>query len=476
MAKPKILLIVPPVEDKYTNLVTNSNLLTSIRKYPALGLGYIAAVLEHNNYPVEFIDMFALEMSYDELKMILEKSSPHYVGITTDIATIIPAKKITGMIHDLNPKCVVIGGGVNNSFYPNEIIAGGCFDIGIIGEGEETIVELIDAIENGEDMGKIKGIAFRKGDEVIITDKRPVIKDLDSLPFPARHLMPNERYISNVGKRNTITTMLTSRGCPFNCLFCTKETSYRRRSMESVVAEIEHIKKDLGIDEIMFADSVFSVDIDHSIEICKEICHRKINIIWSASTRVDCISQELLYWMKKAGCVRIQYGVESGESHVLKTLRKGITLNQVRDAVKWTKDAKLELMLHYMIGCPGDTIESIKKTIDLAVELDSDFATFTITTAMPNTDMMKLVIEMGIVDSDPFISFVKGEINEIPKIVCITEEYDREKLAKLLKEAYRRFYFRPRYIVKRLRKIHSFSELMNHITGFKNVLIEVTSR
>ncbi|MHA1679646.1 MAG: B12-binding domain-containing radical SAM protein [Promethearchaeota archaeon] len=476
MKKPSILLIVPPVEARYTNLITNSPLLTSIRKYPALGLGYVAAMVEREGYPLRYLDMFALDMDYSNFKEYLADFHPDCVGITTDIASHVPAKKIAKIIKELYPECLVILGGVNIGLYYRAIMEYPHFDIGVINEGEHTILELLSIIENKGSFEKVRGIAFKKGGEIILTPERDIIQDLDSIPFPARHLMPNEKYVSNTSKSKKITTMITSRGCPFNCLYCIQPLPYRRRSIKNVVDEMEHIKNDLGIGEIMLVDSTFSVNIDHAIGICKEICRRKLDIIWEASTRVDRVSLKLLLWMKKAGCVRIQYGVESGDPGVLKILRKRINLKQVRDAVKWSKQAQLEILINYMIGCPGDTLETINKTIDLSIELDSDFAVFTITTVGPGTDMLPLAINQGLLKGDEFEKFITGELRDIPRVVFETQEYDRNALSKMLKKAYRKFYIRPKYVLKRLKKIRGISELKNHLVGLKNVLIEVISK
>ncbi|MBD3186238.1 radical SAM protein [Candidatus Bathyarchaeota archaeon] len=471
--KPRILLIVPPVEEQYVSIITNTPLLTSIRKYPALGLGYVASMLEEKGYHVVYLDMFAMNMHYHEFRQFYQGNPVNLIGITTDMSSLVPAKKIASIVHEINDGSKVIIGGINMEIYPEDIMAFPGFDIGVIGEGEYTIIRLLDALEKQEDLYGVDSIVFKEDGKTIITSPRDYIRDLDELPFPARHLMPINHYVSNTSKRNVITTMITSRGCPFNCLYCVKESPYRKRSVANVCDEIEHIRYTLGIKEIMFVDSTFSVSVPRAIEICKEIMLRDIDITWEASTRVDCVSKELFHWMRAAGCVRIQFGVESGDERVLKILRKGITLSQARNAVAWAKKAGLEILINYMIGCPGDTLASIQKTINLAIALDSDFAVFTIATAGPGTDMMDIAMEQGLASPEVITDFIRGKIKYIPRIIFTTKEYDRKKLDELLSEAYRRFYFRPRYFLKRLKRIRSLSELWNHILGFKNVLKEV---
>ena len=473
MNKSEITLIVPPVELQYCNIINSSSLLTNVKKYPALGLGYVAAVLEKDEYPIRYIDMFALDMTYKSLKTQLEKAPPNYVGITADIATIMPARKIAKIIRKINPECKIIIGGVQVELFPHETIQHAEFDVGVIGEGEYTMLELMPKLEKRESINDVKGIIFKKDGKIIKTPPRPFIKDLDILPFPARHLMPLKRYCSDVSKNRYITTIASSRGCPFNCLFCIKNPPWRGRSPKNVVDELESIKNDFGIEEVLFVDSTFSVNKNRVIEICKEIIRRKLKIIWECSTRADCVNEKLLLWMKRAGCERIQYGIESGDPRILKIIRKNISLNQIEQAILWAKKANLEILTLFMIGCPGDTIQSMNRTINFAKKLDTDFTFFGIATPGPGSDMLDLAIEQGIVEPDIWTKFVKGETTDIPTPNFESEEFDREKLIQLLRKAYLTFYFRPKYILKRLLKIKSFSEFKNNLNGFRNLVVEI---
>ncbi|NVM52166.1 MAG: cobalamin B12-binding domain-containing protein [Candidatus Helarchaeota archaeon] len=475
MKKSKITLIVPPVEVQYTKFLTKSNLLLHVKKYPALGLGYIAAVLEKNGYPIQYIDMYGEEMNYKTLQAEMKKAPPDFVGITCDITTLIPARKVARIIHKLNPKCKIIVGGAQINIYPYETVQHKEFDVGVIGEGEYTMLELISKLEKNEELDNVKGIIFKKDNKLIKTSPRPIIENLDKLPFPARHLMPITQYCSDLNKTRLFTTILSSRGCPFNCLFCLKNDPWRGRSPKKVVDELELIKNDLGIQEFYFIDLTMTVKKDRVIEICKEIIRRKLEIIWEIQTRVDCIDKRLLNWLKRAGCTRIRFGVESGDPRILKILRKKFSTHQIEQAISWTKKAGLEVIAFFIIGCPGDTLQSINRTIDFAKKLNPDFAFFGIAIPTPGTDMLNLAIEQGIVPREIWTKFVKGKTTEIPIPRFETKEFDSEKLYKLLRKAYLSFYFRPKYFLKRLRKIKSFSELRNHMKGFRNLLLEVFS-
>lgn len=469
----KITLIVPPAEDRYCAVITSSTLITSTRKYPALGLGYIAAILEQKGYAVQFIDMFASNISIKELRSRLLHDPPRCVGITTDFATINPAKVIARVLKGLDPSCKIIVGGCNLAIYPDEIMQFPFFDVGVVGEGDKSIVDLMDALETGRDLSSVKGIVFKKGTEIIKTPPGERILDLDSLPFPARHLMPLKEYTSSVSKHGHLTTMISSRGCPFNCNYCVRDHDYRERSIKNVVDEIEQIVNHFHINEIYIFDPTFTANKKRVISICKEIIKRNLQVTWVTETRVDCVSLDLLRWMKRAGCTRVQYGVESIEPRVLKELRKNTTLKQIYNAFRWTRQSGLEILASFMIGSPGDTLESIKRTINAAMKLNPDYAVFTITTIFPGTDLHDRAVDDHVIDPEGWKRFMRGETPVIPTPIFASTQFDRKKLVSLLKHAYLRFYLRPAYILKRMIKLRSFYELKNNIAGLKSVLTEI---
>jgi anaerobic magnesium-protoporphyrin IX monomethyl ester cyclase len=475
MDERKITLIVPPVEVSLP-LATSSNLMTTVKKYPALGLGYIASVLEQHGYAVQFIDMFGSNITLQKLKFLLSPTPPRYVGITTDVATLNPARAIARVLKELYPNCVIIVGGYNIGVYPDEIIGNSQFDIGVVGEGEMTIIELMETIETGGNLDAVAGIVYKKNGRIVKTPPRDVIRDLDSLPYPARHLMPLKKYISSISKSRYMTTILASRGCPFNCIYCIRDHDYRSRSPKNVVDEIEHIVKNFKINELYFCDPTFSINQKRVISICKEIIRRKIHIVWEAATRVDCVSPELLKWMKRAGCARIQFGIESGDPRILRLMNKRITISQIISAFKWSKQNGLDILASFMLGCPGDTLETMARTIKFSIKLDPDYIVYTIATIGPGTDLHDLALKNGFIDKDLWPSYMRGELKEIPNPIYASNLFDRKTLEIMLKNAYRKFYLRPSYIFKRLLKTRSIFELKNNITGMRSVLIEILSR
>jgi len=470
MVNPEITLIVPP---RSLDVMTNSSLQINVKRFPSLGLGYIAAVLEKNGFPVRFIDMYALDLSIKEFKAMLKEKPPTIIGITCDTSTIVSVKKIASFIKKRYSACIVIVGGIHPTLFPDETINAGMFDVVVLGEGELTMLELVQSIESGNDLEDVKGILFKKDGKIIKTQPRPIIDNLDEIPFPARHLMPRERYTSALTRNSQMTTIISSRGCPFNCLFCVLSSRWRGRSPENVVDEIQQVVVNFGIKEFFFEDSTMTLEKTRVIRMCKEIVRRKLPIIWQCSTRADCVNQDLLFWMRRAGCTRIQYGIESGDPRILKTLQKRITIKQARDAIYWSKRAGLETFLFFMIGSPGETMETINRTINFAKELDSDFVGFSIAVPMPGTALFDLAVENGILDRDYWKNYAQKGESKMPGPIFQSTTMNQKIVSKMLKRAYFSFYFRPRYIIKRIFKVKSISEFKNNVNGFKSMLIEI---
>ncbi len=465
----QITLIVPPLEPNIGSLILSKSIIADTRKYPSLGLGYIAAVLEKAGYSINYFDMDADDLNLRDLLSRLKKAPPKIVGITCDLITFHTAKKIASAIKREFSDTYLIVGGPHTPIYEKELLINSEFDASVRGEGENTIIELVDALSKGQSLKQIKGISFKENGIIYVNENRPLIKKLDEIPFPARHLMPINKYYSVVARKRKFTTILASRGCPFHCIYCLEQGPLRLRSPRNIVDEIELAVNEYGITEFFFQDSTFTMNIKHIENVCKEILKRKLNIIWECRTRVDRVNLNLLRWMKAAGCNRIHYGIEAGNPRILKILNKKITLEQTIKAVKWTKEAGIEILTYFMIGSPGENLRTIEDTIQFAKKLETDFALFTITTPGPGTPIYENALKEGFFKKDHWKDYILGNIQELPRLAFITEEYDREALTNLLKRAYFQFYFRPRTILKRLQTIKSARELINNFRGAFNL-------
>lgn len=460
----KVLLINPPFE--YTIQSCQPKILEEGLDFlPPLGLMYIAGYLEkETNHQVEILDSQVERLSYSQLKEEIKKRNPDIVGITAMTFTIIDVIETAKIAKEINLNIKVILGGPHVIIYPEETMNIPEVDFLVLGEGEQIIKQLLENIDKPDKLKEIKGVVFRERDSITNTGIANPIKNLDDLHFPARHLTPFKKYFSVVSSNAPVTTMFTSRGCPYKCLFCDRPTFgkfFHARSAKNVVDEMEECQK-MEIKEIFIYDDTFGVDGQRVLDICSEIKKRGLNIAWNVRTRVDTIDKEMLKAMKKAHCQRIHYGVEAGTQKILNVLRKGITLEMAEKAFKWTKEVGIQTAGYFMIGSPTETKKDILKTIKFMKKLNPDYVHITITMPFPATDLYKMALEKKIVSHDVWRQFAKNPKPDfIPPIW--EKELSREELFSLLKKAYRSFYLRPNYILKKILQLKSGRELMNKV-------------
>lgn len=457
----KILLINPPFE--YTIQSCQPKILEEGLDFlPPLGLMYLAGYLEkETDNHIEILDTQVEQLSYDEIKEEIKKRNPDIVGITAMTFTLVDVIKTAKVAREVNSNIKVILGGPHVIIYPEETMNIPEIDFLILGEGETTIKQLLENINNPDKLEQIKGIVFRKNEKIINTGIADFMENLDSLPFPARHLTPYKKYFSVVSSNMPVTTMFTSRGCPYKCLFCDRPTFgkfFRARSAKSVVDEIEKCQK-MGIKEIFIYDDTFGVDRHRVLDICSEITRRNLKIAWDIRTRVNTVDEEILKALKKAGCQRIHYGVEAGTQKILNVLRKGITLEQAEQAFKLTKKVGIQTAGYFMIGSPTETKKDMLETIKFMKKLNPDYVHISITTPFPATDLYKMALEQNVVNHDIWQEFAKNPKPDFVPPVW-EKELCREELFSLLKKAYRSFYLRPNYILKKIFQLKSRAELL----------------
>ena len=286
-----------------------------------------------------------------------------------------------------------------------------------------------------------------------------LIADLDRIPFPARHLLPTHAYRYALWPGKKVTTMITSRGCPYRCIFCDKSifgSKWRARSAKNVLDEMEQIVKILRIPSIIMYDDLFTLDKQRVQEICRGILERGLKFEWKCEGRVDRVDGEMLGWMKKAGCSLIAYGVESGNEIGLDFLQKGITLPQIRRAFELTRKAGIRPMAYFILGIPVETFEQGLRTIALAKELNPDYAQFSILSPYRGTKLHEEAKARGwyaeVEANNPFDKDQK-------RPVLLSEKWSAEALKEILRRAHREFYFRPSYIMKRLWGVRDFRQM-----------------
>lgn len=441
----KILLVNPPPRHiEYENIVV-----------PPLGLSYIAAVLEKNGYKVEILDAFALQQSWQEFENRIKETNADIIGIggmTPVIDNTYRAAKICRRYC----KYLVVGGPHTTVFIKNIFNQIPEVDFAVYGEGENTFLELVKTITNNGDFSRIAGLATREG----INPPRELISDLDSLPFPARHLLPNRLYKYIFSKNKKVTTMFISRGCPYNCVFCDKSvfgSKYRKRSAENVLEEISLIKDMYKEISIVFYDDLFTLDKKRVIKICHGIIERNLKIDWKCEGRVDQVDEELLGWMKKAGCSTIAYGVESGNQKGINYLNKNITLAQVKNAFTLTRKAGIMSTAYFILGIPVETYEDEIGTIEFAKSINPDYAQFSVLSPFPGTRLYDDAIRENTYRE---IEAQNPVDKDLKRPVIISSNWDEEKLKKIVLEAHRRFYLRPTYIFKTLLSLRDRIEFL----------------
>jgi len=417
------------------------------------GLAYIAAVLEKDGHEVSVFDTTVEDRSLDEE---LEKA-PDLVGITANTATIEHAWEIAARVKKAIDTTVVLGG-PHPTILPDESLSLPQIDIVVRGEGEETVIELCRKLEEGRDIAKVKGISLKKNGKIVHTPNRPLIKDLDKLPYPAYHLFKFEKYsnaqplLTGFKKSARSCFILTSRGCPYRCIYCSNAVfgrKWRARSPENVVREWGYLIENLNPGEIVVQDDVFNINKDRAVRICELLIREKLNTVpWIAvnGLRADLVDHELLEKMKEAGCYRVGFGIESGSQRILNIINKKLGLDQVRYAMKAAKEVGLETMGFFMIGNPGENEETMEATIKFALELDPDFAFFAMTTPFPGTELYELVLKKGRLLLNNWREFGTHYYKPAFELEEVTEDLVEKKC----REAYRRFYFRPKRVVKLL--------------------------
>lgn len=449
----------------------------AIRKpdFPPIGLLSLATVLKQNGYTVKILDAALEGMSDSAIVSSAKEFKPDLTGITTFIVN---ERQFLGLTRDLKkamPSTPVILGGPHASSYPEELMKKEpALDGIVVKEGEITIIELCRAIEGKADWTSILGLVFRNAQgEIVATPPRPVVKNMDDIPFPDRSFLKLGAYqpIPNMYKRRPTTSAITSRGCPFSCSFCFEAgvlaQKYRRRSPEKVLEEVRYLIREHGIREIAFWDDEFVLNVKWVSIFCDLLIREKIDITWSCFGRVGSVTAELLQKMAKAGCWSISYGIESGNQELLDFINKESTLEQIRSAVRWTHDAGIETRCSFMLALPKETPEMGQKTVDFAVELDVDYAQFFATNPLPGTPLYGDSHDLG--KWAPGIS--DYGFSRPARAPFVPYGYkDEKQILELLKKAHRQFYFRPNYFLKRLKKIRSYDDVKKYWDGVKMIL------
>ncbi|MFQ5822035.1 MAG: B12-binding domain-containing radical SAM protein [Candidatus Heimdallarchaeota archaeon] len=371
--------------------------------FPPVGLAYISAMLKENGIRTQTLD--ACAFSWKKLAKTIKDKNPLIVGIPCWTVERGQSFKLTKLVKKILPTTKIIIGGHHATAFPEHMFKLAYADAVAIGEGEITTVELAKAILNGGNPGEIRGIAYQQDEKVIITQPRDFIADLDVIPFPDYDDFDLDKYLGLPEVRARAAAVTTSRGCPYRCIFCSASKfwnrKWRARSAENVVDEIEWLYTDHKVRAFMFFDDNFTVSKERAIQICRRILERGLHISWVACSHVNQVDEELLGWMKEAGCYRIDYGVESGSPKVLRNIKKGQTTEQIEKAFRLTHKAGIKPRAYLMVGNPGEDEVTIEETVALMRKIKPlNARSGQILWVLPDTEIYELARSNGLISDE----------------------------------------------------------------------------
>lgn len=456
-----VLLVNPP------RIIGDGNIWKKIdRSLPPLGLAYIASFLENNNQVVKIIDLQAENVDAEHFITYISELKPDFIGISSTTVEFEGALRVARLSKETLPGAKIVLGGAHPSAAPEEALSSDYVDYVVRGEGEHTLHDLVSGVVKTAD---ISGLSYKDGGRIIHNPDRPLIDDLNILPMPAYHLLRMDKYRPSLGnyKRLPAISMITSRGCPGRCTFCYTGVSgkkIRMRSVDNMIQEIKLLQKEYKIREISFYDDTFTSLKDSIKEFCVRVIREKIDITWSCMSRVDFVDEETLRLMKSAGCHQIGYGLESASSDILKNIRKPYPVETAKKAVAMTRSAGIDVRAMFILGCPGETEQTLKDTISLAVKLKPDIAVFNICTPLPGTEMYEWAKNNG------YLKDLGWSKYDLSNVVMRLPTVSEDKIKDCYHAAYRKFYFDIFYILRRFAKIRTMSDVRNNMRSFFSLL------
>lgn len=443
----RFLFLVPPLSKEVLHGEWDLSGVDSVS--PPIGVLILASVLKGKGHEVKIIDAYARSLAMGRVLEKIRQYSPDALGISFMTPAFDSALSLARAVKKELPEVAIVAGGAHVTAAPETVLEHKTFDFGVIGEGEITLPDLLDALQRKAGISSINGIAFRNGEgRIVITPRRDFIRDMDEIPFPDWGAVDLSNYrLSPIGVKGRFALpLLTSRGCPCRCTFCDTGgvgAKIRGFSAAYVIAMMGEVIGKYGISEFVFYDDTFVALKGRTFEICEEIIRRGWRISWSCCARVDCVTREMLEVMRRAGCWQVEYGIESGSQAILDRINKRIQTSKVKDVVRWTRTAGLQTRGNFIFGLPGDTRQTIESTIEFACSLDLDYFQQSFLTPYPGSKIYEDAGNEGMFDRD-WRKMNNMTINFIPRGMT------KEELVCLSKEAFRKFYLRPKIAASHL--------------------------
>jgi len=447
---PRLDHVVPAATPEY--VAGNSGCL------PPMGLLYLQAALEGSGHESVLLDANAEDMDHAAAARRVAEIAPDVVGIQAMTFTMPDALLAARAVKQAAPRAKTVLGGPHPTIFPHQTAALDGVDYAFAGEGEVDFVRLLDVLGDAAAERAVPGVARKDNGGVSYTPSAGLLKDLDALARPARRSSPYRKYRSVLATRSPITVMITSRGCPFDCVFCNRMgRKYRCHSAEYVLAEFDEIAA-MGIGEVFIHDDTFTLRRDRVEAICRGLIERNADVIWEARTRVDCVDGPLLALMRRAGCTRLSFGVESGSPRVLEAMRKGIDLAKVREVFRLCRTEGITTLADFMIGSLDERREDVDMSLDLAGTIKPDYVQYSICSPYPGTPLYAIGRETGLIADDVWAAFARDPLAEFRSPVW-TQHFSEEELTSLAAMAYRRFYMAPGRMLRQAAKVRSLKQL-----------------
>lgn len=455
-----VLLVMSPALSRMSVGSMDQFRNIDLGRYPPLGLMYIAAGIQENtSYDVQILDLCLDEtLSEESIRNRIHRRAPDVVGIYMTSFTLWEGRLVARIAKSLDSNIRVIVGGPHVSLYPRETLAFDSVDYIVRGEGDFAMPALLDCIEGDKEPKDIPGVGYVSNGQTVLNDEAEPL-DLDSLPLPARELTEFNRYYSVLGSEKVATTIMSSRGCAFNCAFCYQPYGHRvrARSPDNICMELEACLK-LGIKEFFFFDENFAMNASWVRDVCDEMIARRLPVTFAVRSRVDTVTPELLGKMREAGCRRIQFGVESGTPDILRAMNKRITLEQAVQAFDAARNVGIITYADFMIGYPGETLKQMNATVAFAKRLNPDFVQYGVTKFLPAIPIYEEALRTGRIKADFWQQHAENPRLDL-RYPIASDTFDLETLERIQRRAYLAFYFRPGYLLRRISRVRSVREL-----------------
>ena len=452
-----ILFVEPPPTAQWRVGDTTS---TAGRRHPSLNVtgervySYLnlsaAAVLREQGFAVSYIHCQTMGVDLARLSEEIELLAPAVVVIQAEHINMGAAKKVAEVAEQLGAISIFVG--PLATALDEEFVRDRYCNYVIRGEWDLTLAHLVSGLVNGEEIAKVKGITFLRASAVVRTEDAPLVKDLDSLPFPAYDLIDLSKFYESVFIRFPAASMITSRGCPYHCIFCAFPNTiyshtFRAMSPERAVAEVKYLVQQFGVRQIRFDDDTFEIDRQRALDICQLLKQERLDLIWLAQCRPALMDRQICRAFREAGCIMVLFGIESGNEDILKKIKKKTTVEEFRRGVRLAQEAGLEILNCIMLGFYWDTPETLKQSLDLAFQLDAEFTQFSIPTPLPGTEYYQLLKQSGNLNFDRW-----EDLDSFHQTRLEFPHLSAEQINEAIRWAYRHYYTRPRYLAKMARR------------------------